>query len=151
MTAISDLYDGIEDMLESLFAAPTYRRIVNPYTLELNDELHLRRGWAFIIGPKSSAGLTTGRYEQFNVQITVIQTIKQSGTDRDTSIRQTAEKTLLEDQFLLIDYLRQNTQLFSKLWSLDYESDEGIEFIFTEQQNYFTIRTTLNAVIAEGC
>jgi hypothetical protein len=152
MSAITDLYDALDTMLAATFATPTYKKLANPYTLELNDTLSLSRGWGFKIGPKSAANLTLARYEQFQVEISIIQTIAQRGTDRDIVIRQNAEKTLLEDQFLLVDYLRQNTALFAKLWKLDYSSDSGIEFVpFTEQQNYFTITTSLTAIIAEGC
>ncbi len=151
MSAISDLYDALDTMLTGLYATPTYRKLVNPYVLDQNDTPSLSRGWGFKIGEQTGANLTMGRYEQLEVNIEVVQTIVHRGTDRDVSIRQTNEKLLLEDQFLLVDYLRQNTALFTKLWKLDYVSTSGIEFVFTEQQNYFTITTNLTAVIAEGC
>ena len=151
MSAISDLYDALDAALLGLYATPTYRKLVNPYVLDQNDTPTLSRGWGFKIGPQSSANLTMGRYEQLEISIEVIQTIVHRGTDRDVSIRQTNEKLLLEDQFLLVDYLRQNTALFAKLWKLDYLSTSGLEFVFTEQQNYFTITTNLSALIAEGC
>lgn len=151
MSAISDLYDALDTMLVGLYATPTYRKLANPYVLNENDTLSLSRGWGFKIGEQTAANLTLGRYEQLEVNIEVIQTIVHRGTDRDITIRQTNEKTLLEDQFLLVNYLRQNTALFAKLWKLDYVSTSGLEFVFTEQQNYFTITTNLTAVIAEGC
>lgn len=151
MSAISTFHDAVETWLLALFAAPTYKRLVNPYTVEINNQLDLNRGWTFLIGPKTPANLTTGRYWQFNVNLQVIQTINQKGTDRDISIRQTAEKLLLEDQFTMLDSLRTTTTFDTKVWNLEYESDNGLEFVFTEQQNYYKIVTNLTAIISEGC
>ena len=150
MSAISTFYDGVETWLEALFATPTYKRLTNPYFPEQNA-LELNRGWAFIVGPKTPSNLTTGRYWQFTVNVQVIQTIVQRGTDRDIDIRQTAEKLLLEDQFTMLDSLRTTTTFDTKVWNLEYESDNGLEFVFTEQQNYYKIVTNLTAIISEGC
>jgi hypothetical protein len=151
MSAISTFHDGVETWLSALFTAPTYKRLVNPYTIESDVSLNLNRGWTFVIGPKTPANLTTGRYWQFNVNLQVIQTISQKGTDRDITIRQTAEKLLLEDQFTMLDSLRTTTTFDTKVWNLEYESDNGLEFVFTEQQNYYKIVTNLTAIISEGC
>ena len=151
MSAISTFHDAIETWMLGLFAAPTYKRLVNPYTIEADASLNLNRGWAFLIGPKTPANLTTGRYWQFNVNLQIIQTISQKGTDRDITIRQTAEKLLLEDQFTMLDSLRTTTTFDTKVWNLEYTDDNGLEFVFTEQQNYYKIITNLTAIISEGC
>jgi hypothetical protein len=151
MSAISDLYDGIDTILVGLFAAPTYKELMNSYDPEFNDTLTLNRGWGFLIGPKAAANLTTGRHEQVEAEITVRQTIINRGTDRDSTIRKTAEKTLLEDQFLLIDYLRLNTAPIAKVWRIDYVSDGGLEPVFTEDRKHVMITTVLRAIYAEGC
>jgi hypothetical protein len=150
-TAITALYDGMVTILGNTFAAPTYKKLVNPYVPELNDALSLARGYGFIIGPKQARPDKLGRYEGFNAEITVIQTIINRGTDRDITIRETAEKNLLEDQFNLIDYFRLNTAPISKIWDISYESDNGLEFVFTDKQNYVMIRTTLRAIFSESC
>jgi hypothetical protein len=150
-TAVSDLYDGLVTILSTTFASPTYKELVNPYVPELNnDTLALARGYGFFIGPKSVVP-KLGRHEGFNAEITVVQTIAQRGTERDTIIRRTAEKNLLEDQYLLIDYFRQNTAPIAKVWDISYESDNGLEFVYTDKQNYVMIRTTLRAIFSESC
>jgi hypothetical protein len=151
MTAISDLYDGIDSILVGLFPAPTYKELVWPDVPELDNTLTLSRGYGFYIGPKTGVSLTTGRYQQFEADIIVRQTIINRGTDRDLTIKKTAEKTLLEDQFTLVDYFRLNTAPIAKVWRIDYVSDAGIERVFTDKQNYVMITTVLRAVYAEGC
>jgi len=152
MSAISDLYSGMVSILAATFAAPTYKKLVNPYVPELNnDTLSLARGYGFLIGPKSARADKLGRHEGFEAQIEVIQTIINRGTDRDITIRETAEKALLEDQYTLIDYFRINTAPIAKVWDISYVSDNGLEFVFTEKQNYVMIRTTLRAIFSESC
>jgi hypothetical protein len=150
MSAVSDLYDGLVTILSTTFSTPTYKKLVNPYVPELNDALALSRGYGFFIGPKSVFP-KLGRHEGFNAEIQVIQTIVQRGTDRDVTIRETAEKTLLEDQYTLLDYFRLNTAPIAKVWDISYESDGGLEFVFTDKQNYVMIRTTLRAIFSESC
>jgi hypothetical protein len=151
MSAISTFYDAVDSWMSSLFATPTYKKLVNPYTIESDATLNINRGWAFVVGPKTPANLTTGRYWQFTVNLQIIQTIVNKGTDRDITIRQTAEKLLLEDQFTMLDSLRTTTTFDTKVWNLEYDSDNGLEFVFTEQQNYYKIVTNLTAIISEGC
>jgi len=151
MTAVSDLYDGMITILAANFAAPTYKKLVNPYDIELNDALALARGYGFFMGPKSSRADKLGRHEGFEAQIEVVQTIINRGTERDTAIRETAEKNLLEDQYTLIDYLRLNTAPIAKVWDISYVSDLGFEPVFTDKQNYVMIRTTLRAIFSESC
>jgi hypothetical protein len=37
------------------------------------------------------------------------------------------------------------------VWDISYESDAGLEFVFTDKQNYVMIRTTLRAIFSESC
>lgn len=151
MSAISDLYDGMQTILSTTFPTPTYKQLVEPVILEMNDSLSLARGWGFYIGPKSGLTLTTGRYQEFEVQIIVRQTVFNRGSFRDLAIRQVAEKTLLEDQFTLVDYFMQNTAPIAKVWRIDYSEDAGLELVFQDKQNYVMITTTLRAIYSEGC
>lgn len=151
MSAITDLYDALVTITDTLFTAPTYRKLVNPYVPERNDALALRRGYGFYVGPSSNANLTMGRYVKYRREIVVIQTIVNRGTERDYAIREAAEKTLLEDQFTLVDYFQQNTTPAAKVWTLEWASDNGIEPVFTDKENYVMIRSTFSAVYAEGC
>ena len=150
MSAISGLYDGMVTILDGLFVAPTYRKLVNPFIAELNDTPSLNRGYGFYIGPKTVRA-KIGRDEAFEADIIVLQSIVHRGTDRDLSIRETAEKTLLEDQFLLIDYFRLNTSPIEKVWDISYVQDGGLEFVFQSQSQFRIIQTTLKGIYSESC
>jgi hypothetical protein len=151
MSVISTLYDGVNTILNTLYTAPTYRQLVNPYAPDESDDKALARGFGFYIGSKTDPNLTMGRYNQFNVEVIVIQTIINRGTERDLTIRHTAEKNLLEDQFLLVDYFMQNTATLSGVWRIHWESDTGLEPVFQDRANYVKITSTLRAIYSEGC
>lgn len=150
MSAISDLYDYMVSMLDTTFPSSTYRKLVNPYIADLNDTMALNRGYGFYIGPKIVRP-KLGNYDGFEVDIIVIQTIINRGTDRDVSIRESAEKTLLEDQYTLTNYFRSNTGNIDKVWDINYESDNGLEFVFSDKQAYVMIQTTLKGIYSESC
>jgi hypothetical protein len=151
MSAVSDLYDGMVTILSATFSTPTYKKLVNPYIPELNDTLSLARGYGFFIGEKTSRRDKLGRHEGFEANIEIVQTIINRGTDRDVTIRETAEKLLLEDQYTIIDYFRLNTAPIAKVWDISYVSDAGLEFVLSEKQNYVMIRTTFRAIYSESC
>jgi len=151
MSGVSDLYDGIDSILSTVYPSTTYKELVYSTFVELNDFISLNRGYGFNIGAKEGVSLTTGRYQQFSAEIQIVNTIVNRGTDRDLSIKKLAEKTLLEDQFLLLDYLRTNTASIAKVWVLEYLGDNGIEPVFPDKANYVMIRTSLRAVFAEAC
>lgn len=150
-TAITALYDGMVTIVGGLFTAPTYKELVNPYIPEFNDSLSLARGYGFVIGAGDAQPQNLGRYEAISRTIEVTQTIVNRGTERDATIRRTAEKNLLEDQYLLVDYFRQNTAPIAKVWNIAYQSDGGLEFVLADNQNYIMIKTTLRATYSEAC
>lgn len=150
MSAISDVYDAMITILDTTFPSSTYRQLVNPNIPELCDTMALNRGYGFYVGPKS-VRQKLGNADGFDISLFVIQTIVVRGTDRDITIRQTAEKNLLEDQYLLTNYFRENTSIANKIWDINFASDGGIEAIFTDKQNYLMIQTTLRGIYSESC
>lgn len=149
MSLITTVFDNINTRLNSIYATPTYKKLVNPYILELNDTLSLNRGYAFFMGPGLNTKKLIGDVVTFEREVTIVNTIVNRGTDRDVTIRETAEKTLLEDQFLAIDSFHQT--ILSDAWDLNWESDGGIEFIFTEKQNFLSIRSLYRLRYSEEC
>ena len=84
--------------------------------------------------------------------LTITLTVKWRGTQKDITLRQTAEKLLLEDQFLLINYFTANAGMtISQVWKIVYNGDNGIEFIFTDKQNYLQIVSNFSLEYSENC
>lgn len=149
MSLITTVFDNINSRLSSIYSTPTYKKIVNPYILELNDTLSLNRGYAFYIGSGLNTKKLIGDVVTFEREVIIINTIVNRGTDRDVTIRETAEKTLLEDQFLAIDSFHQT--VLSDSWDLNWESDSGVEFVFADKQNFLSIRSIYRLRYSEEC
>lgn len=141
MSVITTAFDDIETRLDGLFSS-THRRLVNPYQPELNDTKALNRGWGFFIGPGTNTNRKLGCKLSIQREVTVLHTIINRGTERDITIRETAEKLLLEDQFLAIKNFEQNPVVNNDVPKFVYSADNGIEYIFTEQTNFIMIRST---------
>lgn len=149
MSSITILFDEIKDRLETLFPTPTYRELIQPRILEQNDTLALKRGWGFIVGPGRNQGTSLSDVVRFEREISIAQSIIHRGTDRDITIRETAEKTLLEDQFTLINsFIYDN---FVGLHNIDYLDDTGIDYVFVDQTNYIAITTNFTIKYEEQC
>lgn len=141
MSNITTIFDAINTRLDSIYSS-THKHLANPYDLEFNDDKFLSRGyaWYFSDGENSEKQLSCGKSIKRN--IVFILTVANRGTDRDRTIRQTAEKQLLEDLYLIFNSLETAPQVSDKISVLKYVSDSGIEQIYTENNNFLSIRCT---------
>lgn len=150
-TAISTAYDEIVTVLNSLYGS-THKQLENPYILEDNDELTLRRGYGFVLQNATNTNRLLSNVASIQREVNIILTIKWRGTQKDVSLRQTAEKQLLEDHFLLIEYFTANAGMnISQVWKMVYNGDSGLEFIFTDKQNYIGIQSNFSLEYSEDC
>ena len=137
MSRISEIFEQVDTKLSSTFS--THKKMVNPYNLELNDEFILNAGYGFYLGPAFNTNRLTGCQLSLERTLVVPLTRINRGTDRDISIRETAEKALLEDHFNLVQAIESDPVLESKTAKLLYQSDAGIEFVFIDKINFISI------------
>ncbi len=108
-TRIATIYDAVVDLIESKLT--TYTRIPNPYAIAENTYLHLKQGFAVAIG----AGVDTQRYVGCLVTwerlFTIILVKQILTTANNTGVRETIEKSILDDH----DALRKAFYLGSTL------------------------------------
>lgn len=143
MSSLTNIYNAVGTTLSTLYSA-THKEIVNPYALELNDSLFLNRGYGFYFGPAINTKRQLSCQLSVEREIVIINTIVNRGTDRDITIRQTAEKQLLEDQFSLISQLENEPTIQPLVSKLEFTGDNGIEFIFDEKFNYLYIESSFS-------
>lgn len=146
MSALSLIYDAMNADLEALYPLPTYRKLDNPYIVEENSSLILNRGWGFAIGSGSNTKRKIGCKLSIEREITLINTIVNRGTVRDMTIRESAEKQIMEDQFLAIKAFEKDpnisvsvAQYVSKM---EFQGDNGIEYIFDDKTNFLVMRSS---------
>ena len=149
MSVISTAYAAIVTRLDTIYASSSYKKLVNSREIELNDTLSLARGYGFTINAGINTKATMSNHIMFSRELVVVNSIVQRGTDRDTTIAETAEKLLLEDQFLAIQSFH-GSSLVGPI-DVEYISDEGIESVFIEQKNYLFIRSIYNLLYEEQC
>jgi hypothetical protein len=140
MSKISTIADNIRTRVTTIL--PTHKILPNNRIIEENDTLYLSKGQAVSLGP----GLNTNRLTgcKLSIQRTATVTITRAhfGVDRDTAVRNTLEKDLLEDQFLIIQDLEKDPDLDGTTARMVFLADNGIEEIFVEQGHFLMIQTT---------
>jgi hypothetical protein len=141
MSAISTLYDQLNQILVDNFGT-THKKLVNPYDLTANDDKLLNRGYGFRVSSGLNPLTVLDCMTSIERTIEIILTVVNRGTERDITIREDAEKVLLEDHIKLVKALRVNTD--EPLAKLEYVSDNGIESIFDEEINFLAIKSTYN-------
>jgi len=149
MSNITAIFDVIDSTLDAMFL-PTSKKLVNPYVPEQNDDKSLARGFGFYIGSGVNTNRQLGCFASIRRYVTIINTIVNRGTERDIVIRQTSEKQLLEDQFKLIKELENDPSLSAVVAKMVYLSDNGIEQVYGQDNNYLMIQTTFEMEYLEG-
>lgn len=139
-TNISTIFDAISAKLNTIYST-THKKLTNPYVAEENDEKTLSRGYGFFLGSGTNTNRQMECMASISREVNFINTIINRGTDRDTDIRQTAEKTLLEDQFLLIKELEKEPTISLVVAKMIYLSDNGIEQVYGKENNYLMIQS----------
>lgn len=138
MSKISQIFDGFESLVSTTF--PSHKKLVNPYDLEQgNDSLALNRGVGFYLGPANNTNRQIGCFLSIQRDVVFVLSIANRGTDRDVSIRQSAEKQILEDLITLIKATEEDPNLNELASKVLYQSDEGLQ-LFVNQYNYLVIQ-----------
>jgi hypothetical protein len=138
-TKITTIYDQLITVLGTTF--PNHYKITDPYTVENNDFKLLNKGYGFFINGGQNTNRMIACELSISRSITFINTLVQRGTDRDLTIRQAAEKTILEDQYLLIKAVEMDSTLLQSCCKMVYIGDSGIKFLNDEHRNFLTIET----------
>lgn len=146
MTAISSIYDAIEDSLTALYPDPTYKKLDRPDLIEENSALSLNRGWGFQVSAGTNTKRKIGCKLSIEREFIITNTIVQRGTARDITIKESAEKTLLEDQFKVIKEFETNPKIAESVSAyvgkFEFQGDNGIELIFDGKTNFIMIRSS---------
>lgn len=141
MSSISDFYDNINTLLTTKFGA-THKKLTNPYDVTDNDSKTLARSYGFKIVSGTNPKLLVDCRLTMSRSFEVILTKKNTGTERDITIRETAEKSILEDHVTLMKAVLLDQNLNETLAKLEYVGDNGVEFVQIELENFLVITAT---------
>lgn len=141
MSNISTVYDAMITRIETLL--PTYKRLTNPYKISENNERFLDIGYAVALGPATRGTGYVNSKVRVHRDFTVSLTRKYYAKETDVAAKATTEKQLFEDQILLIkDFEKDPTINSSGANLVAYESDGGIEHVFSNKDQYLLLRST---------
>jgi hypothetical protein len=146
MSAISDIYDGINSLIQT--ALPTHKQLNNPYFPENDAELTYNSAYGLAIAEGLNIqGNPESGNEQRQRNFIITLTKRKFATARDKETRISTEKALLEDWTLLLDAIAEKPRLGnpSLVQRVFYSDDGGIEFLTLDRQrnNILLIRTNL--------
>lgn len=141
MSKSTDVFDAMILRLESVL--PTHSRLRNPYEIEENNTLFLKKGFGLAIGQGNGPNTALSKQIEIERIFQVVLTRKAYAKESDSTGKASAEKSLLEDLFLVIQEFETNTTINSTASMAQYESDGGIEFVETETEGFIVIRADI--------
>ena len=142
MSNISTAFVALKAKMGTLF--PSHIQLSNPYNIEENTALSLSLGWGVALGPGRNSNRNFSCNMSIQRTITITLTRRRYAKELDTDSKETAEKDLLEDHYILIKAMESETTLNSTVSGIArfyYSSDGGIEVVVAESESYIKLST----------
>lgn len=136
-TTITDALDQIETELVALLTG--YTRLPFPSVIEANTEGSLRLGFAIDVGPGVNTKELASCKMVIERDVSVILTRQVYAGSLDVDTKYDAVKNILEDHLIVVKHFEQNPQLGGIVTVFDYDSDNGVEPVFADKENFIKI------------
>lgn len=138
MSNFSTIYDEIFTTIEATFTGnDTKTQLTNPYVTIDNNEMFLKNGYGVEILSMNETDAFNRELRQFERQVAISFTKRVISTDKQTSNRLVQEKAMVSDQLDLLRALKNNVSADH----MEFVSDDGIESIFDEREDYIRLRS----------
>ena len=140
-TRITDIHTAIYTLVAA--ALPDHTELYKPSVIDSVEDALLDKSYGIVIGPASN----TKRFvscDNYSVRrdVVILNTITIYGADLDETIRKNAEKELLENQIKILRAAQNNVTLTGLVSKFDFENDNGLEFIFTDETDNIMLQST---------
>lgn len=147
MSDISQAYDDITAVIKTVL--PDHYELINPYQVDLNDDLTFVKAWGMGFGPGVNANRQLGCDMSFDREMKLVITRKifAGQLQRNTSavtVRRDTEKALFEDFYLLLHEFETNPTITDSqvIGKFVYQNDAGLEFISTGKTDIIMLNMT---------
>lgn len=147
MSKISTIHDAIVTKISTNLS--TYSQLPNPYALEENTNLYLKKGFGVAVGPGERTDRVIGCQTSWSRTFTVTLTNLVSTTDHKTTARETIAKALLEDHFTLLKQFDKDADLSGNAIDGVVVSDGGIEFVRIDDAPHYVTEIELSVEYLE--
>lgn len=146
MTNISTAFDAIKDRMEALFpSASGWYQMANPYEAEQNTLATHSKGWGIGLGPGVNTNRNLSCKLSIQRSITVTFLLRRYANELDIDPKETAEKEILESQYILIHDFEKTPALNNSSTGITrfvYAGDNGIENVFAGNEAFIKLVTT---------
>jgi len=150
MSGVTTSFDTFLARLTAIY--PTHKRLSNPYKAEENSELVLNKGFGLAFGASTNSNRQISCQLSYQRDFIVVLTRVVRANEFAISKKDDTAKSLVEDWFLLVESVEKDPTLdvAGNQTNLQYVSDNGVEFVFSEKDNFYKIETTISLEIFEN-
>jgi hypothetical protein len=133
-TSITTVFNNLVTFMGDQLTA--HKRLNDPYSLEANPEMLLRKGWGIQIDDGSDTGRCISPEYYLARNFTLIVVRETVGKDSDPARRENAMLELLEDLHILIAEAVSENTLYQSAVNFKYVSDSGVQEVFVQEKPY---------------
>lgn len=141
MTAIATIYDAIITKVSGQLT--TFKRIPNPYALNENTALLMRKGYGLSIGAGSNTQRYVGCLITWQREYTIGLISQVVNTENDTTGRASVEKDLIDAHDLILKAFESDPTMAGVCIKAIVQSDNGIDYIEAERSKYLALEISL--------
>lgn len=141
MSIISDIYDSIVDKIEATLS--TFQRVPNPYSLDENTAILLRKAFGLAIGAGANTQRYVGCLTTWNRDFTIGLVTQVVNTENDTLGRAQVEIDLIDAHRSLLLAFEADATLGGQVIKAIVTTDNGIEYIQGAQSKYLALEISL--------
>ena len=146
-TPVADIYDAIISKIETVL--PTFQRVPNPYSLDENTAILLRKAFGLAIGPGTNTERYVGCLATWSRDYTIGLIHQVVNTENDTLGRAMIEKDIIDAHRGLLLAFEQDSTLGAKCIKAVISSDAGIDYIQGAQSKYLALELVLTVEYQE--
>lgn len=147
MTKIADIYDNIITLVET--TVPTFKRIPNPYGLDENAAIILRKAYGLAIGAGNNTGRYIGCYTTWEREFTLGLITQVVNTENDATGRALVEIDLLDAHRALLLAFENDGNLSGQAILCEVTDDGGIEYLPGESGKFLALQIGLRVEYQE--
>lgn len=141
MSRASTAFDAFKARVVAVL--PNHSELSNPYSLEQNLETAMRQGFGIQILPAENPKRNLSCKLSVRRGMALVLTRKFYASELNRAAKESVEKQLLEDQYLVIKDLEADPTLgvSSVVTRSEWQSDGGIQFVFTDDKPFYSLIT----------
>lgn len=147
MTKIADIYDAIITKVEATLSG--YSRIPNPYELDENTAIILRKAYGLAIGSGTNTERYVGCFVTWQRDYTLGLVCQVVNTENDAVGRAMVEKDIIDAHRLLLLAFEQDSTLAGVCIKAVITDDTGVQYLTGENGKFLAVELAISVEYQE--